>query len=87
MSIIGKCRKKFKSSRLKQLITLAAQDTIKNDSVYGENQDDQSCYVGLLPNITAHLDQFKTYIKWEEGNIPIPQKGLVTYFDQLQTGI
>ncbi len=31
MSTLGKCRKKFKSTRLKQLVTLAKQGTITED--------------------------------------------------------
>ncbi len=82
VSILGKKCKQFKSNRLKQLVILANQkDLLQNEEeIYAEDEDDQSVHNGLMPDIISHLTEFKAYVKWE-GNVPIPQKGLVSYFD------
>lgn len=40
-------------------------------------------FEGLLPDVLEQLNEFKGYIKWVD-NVPVPQKGLVQYYDDLQ---
>lgn len=58
--------------------------TSQSDNYYDE--EDEESVNGNLPNILANLEEFKSYVKWE-GNVPVPQKGLVAYYDQLQDEI
>lgn len=68
------------------MVTLNTGNKLNDDEIYMEDEDDQSNYAGLMPDIMTNLEEFKAYIKWE-GNVPVPQKGLVAYFDQLQDEI
>lgn len=85
IQILSKFHRKFKSTRLKQLTTMGNTVKISEEDVYEEDEDDQSCFEGLLPDVIANLEDFKSYIKWED-NVPIPQRGLVAHFDELKDG-
>jgi hypothetical protein len=86
MGILRTSLPKFRSVRLRQLVTISSEARISDEDIYSEDEDDQSTLEGLLPNVTANLEEFKSYVKWENG-VPVPQKGLVAYFDELQTEI
>ena len=85
LEVLEKNSHNFTSNRLKQLVRLSgdANKLINDEDPYYEDEDDQSTFEGLLPDIVSHLREFKSYIKWVN-NTPVPQKGLVQYFDDLQ---
>lgn len=55
ISILKNCSKNFKSMRLKQLLTVGNSVKINEEDVYAEDEDDQSNFPGLLPDIMANL--------------------------------
>ena len=84
---LSKNSKNFRSNRLKQLVTITHSSVQPQDQEpFYEDQDDQSVFEGLLPDLSSHLSEFKSYVKWVD-NVPVPQKGLVQYFDDLQDEI
>lgn len=80
--ILKKNLNNFRSLRLKQLLSLN-KNAINDDDVYYEDQDDQSTFECVLPDIMGALQEFKSFVKWE-GDIPIPQKGLAATYDAIQ---
>ena len=74
----------FTSSRLKKLLSEADNsNSFGDEAVLMEGNENQT---GILPNINHHLKEFSAYLKWEE-DIPIPQKGLVAEYDQMEEKI
>lgn len=55
VEILRKKAKNFKSVRLRQLVTLGNSVKINEEDIYAEDEDDQSNWEGLLPDIIANL--------------------------------
>jgi DNA mismatch repair ATPase MutS len=55
VGVLRKCASKFRSVRLRQLVTMGNELKINDEDIYIEDEDDQSNLEGLLPDVIANL--------------------------------